>query len=280
MTACYINGKYKKLSQSSISVTDRGFQFSDGVYEVIAIYNNKFVDENLHLNRLRTSLNKLNIKINLSIKQIQNISHKIKKLNKISNGIIYLQVTRGDQHPRDHKYKKIMKPNIVIYSIKKDFKKLDQLALKGVKTSLYPDIRWLRSDIKSISLLGNVMAANYAKKNNSHEAILFDHKNNITEGNSSSIWIIKKNICYTHPLTYRILKGCTRNKLITILKAHKFKFKEKLFSKKALLDADEVFMTSATNFIMPIIKVDTHKISNGKPGSFSQRLRKEFINSI
>ena len=280
MTTCYINGKYKPLSQSNISITDRGFQFSDGVYEVIAIYNDKFVDLKLHLNRLKTSLNKIDIKISLNQSHIVKISQKIKKLNKISMGIIYIQITRGNQNPRDHKYTNDLKPNIIIYSLKKDFKKLDKLALKGVKTTLYPDIRWLRSDIKSISLLGNVLAANYAKKNKSHEAVLYDHNDNITEGNSSSIWIIKKNICYTHPLNYRILKGCTRNKLISILKSHNFKFKEKKFSIKSLISADEVFMTSSTNFIMPIIKVDKYQISNGKPGEFTQSLREEFIKAI
>lgn len=280
MTTCYINGKYKPLNKSNISITDRGFQFSDGVYEVIAIYNDKFVDLKLHLNRLKTSLKKIDIKIRLNQSQIEKISQKIKKLNKLSMGIIYIQITRGNQNPRDHKYTNYLKPNIIIYSLKKDFKKLDKLALKGVKTSLYPDIRWLRSDIKSISLLGNVLAANYAKKDKSHEAVLYDQKNNITEGNSSSIWIIKKNICYTHPLSYRILKGCTRNKLISILKSHKFKFEEKKFSIKSLINADEVFMTSATNFIMPIIKVDKYQISNGKPGTFTKSLRKEFIKTI
>ncbi len=280
MTTCYINGNYKPLSKSSISITDRGFQFSDGVYEVIAIYNDKFVDLKLHLNRLKTSLNKIDIKINLTLPQIEKISQKIKKLNNLSMGIIYIQITRGNQNPRDHKYTNDLKPNIIIYSLKKDFKKLDKLALKGVKTSLYPDIRWLRSDIKSISLLGNVLAANYAKKNKSHEAVLYDHNNNVTEGNSSSIWMIKKNICYTHPLSYRILKGCTRNKLISILKSHKFKFEEKKFSIKSLISADEVFMTSATNFIMPIIKIDKYQISNGKPGTFTKSLREEFIKAI
>ena len=205
---------------------------------------------------------------------------KIKKLNNLSNGIIYIQITRGDQHPRDHKFTKGLKPNIIIYSIPKDFKKINSEAKRGVATSLYPDIRWLRSDIKSISLLGNSMAANYAKEKKNHEAILYDEKNYITEGNSSSIWIIKKNKCITHPLNYRILKGCTRHKLINIVKKKKLKFEEKKFSIKSLLSADEVFMTSATNFVMPIIKVDKHKISDGKPGQITLLLRDEFINQI
>ena len=280
MTTCYINGNYKDILKSKVSITDRGFQFSDGIYEVIAVYENRFVDIDLHLNRLIKSLNKLKIKINLKVNQIENISKKIKKLNNLSNGIIYIQITRGDQHPRDHKFPKGLKPNIIIYSIPKDFIKINSKAKRGVTTSLYPDIRWLRSDIKSISLLGNSMAANHAKEKKNHEAILYDEKNYITEGNSSSIWIIKKDKCITHPLNYRILKGCTRHKLISIVKKKKLRFEEKKFSIKALLSADEVFMTSATNFVMPIIKVDKHKISNGKPGQITLHLRDEFINQI
>ena len=280
MTTCYINGKYKPLNQSFISVTDRGFQFSDGVYEVIAVFKNEFVDFQLHINRLFVSLRKMNIKINLNKDEIARITKKIRKINQLEMGIIYIQITRGDQNPRDHKYPNKIKPNIVIYSINKNFEYLNKLAKKGVKTSLYPDIRWHRSDIKSISLLGNVLAANHAKKNKSHEAVLFNSRNMITEGNSSSIWIIKKNKCITHPLNFRILKGCTRHKLISILKKNKFKFEEKKFSIKSLLDADEAFMTSATNFVMPIVKVDKFTISNGKPGLNTLKFRNLFIDAI
>jgi len=280
MTTCYINGKYKPLNQSFVSVTDRGFQFSDGIYEVIAVFKNEFVDFQLHISRLFVSLRKMNIKINLNKDEIARITKKIRKINQLEMGIIYIQITRGDQNPRDHKYPNKIKPNIVIYSINKNFEYLNKLAKKGVKTSLYPDIRWHRSDIKSISLLGNVLAANHAKKNKSHEAVLFNSRNMITEGNSSSIWIIKKNKCITHPLNFRILKGCTRHKLILILKKNKFKFEEKKFSIKSLLNADEVFMTSATNFIMPIVKVDKFTISNGKPGLNTMKFRSLFIDAI
>ena len=280
MTTCYINGKYKPLSQSTVSVTDRGYQFSDGVYEVIAVFKSEFVDFKLHLNRLFVSLKKMDMKINLNKNQIESITKKVKKINQLEMGIVYIQITRGDQNPRDHKYSNNLKPNIVIYSIIKNFENLNKLAQKGVKTSLYPDVRWHRSDIKSISLLGNVLAANHAKKNKSHEAVLFDNRNMITEGNSSSIWIIKKNKCITHPLNFRILKGCTRHKLISILKKNKFKFEEKKFSITSLLNADEAFMTSATNFIMPIVKVDKYTISNGKPGLNTLKFRNLFINAI
>ena len=280
MATCYLNGKYLPLSKAKISVTDRGFQFSDGVYEVIASYDGTLIDIDLHLKRLKKSLKEIDIKINLSIEEILKISNKIQSMDNLKTGIIYIQVTRGNQNPRDHKYTNNLKPNIIIYSIQKDLKANDQLSKKGVPVITYPDIRWLRADIKSISLLGNVMAVNKAKDMKCHEAILIDQNSNVTEGNSSSIWIIKGNKCITHPLTNRILNGVTRKKLISIIKKNDLIFEEKIFKKELLFKANEVFMTNATNFIMPIIKVDKIKIGKGLPGVISLLLRKQYLQAI
>ena len=280
MATCYLNGKYLPLSKAKISVTDRGFQFSDGVYEVIASYDGTLIDIDLHLKRLKKSLKEIDIKINLSIEEILKISNKIQSMDNLKTGIIYIQVTRGNQNPRDHKYANNLKPNIIIYSIKKDLKANDQLSNKGVPVITYPDIRWLRADIKSISLLGNVMAVNKAKDMKCHEAILIDQNSNVTEGNSSSIWIIKGNKCITHPLTNKILNGVTRKKLISIIKKNDLIFEEKIFKKELLFKANEVFMTNATNFIMPIIKVDKIKIGKGLPGVISLLLRKQYLQAI
>lgn len=280
MATCYLNGKYLPLSKARISVTDRGFQFSDGVYEVIASYNGTLIDIDLHLKRLKKSLKEINIKINLSIEEILNISNKIQSIDNLKTGIIYIQITRGNQNPRDHKYTNNLKPNIIIYSILKDLKANNQLSKKGVSVITYPDIRWLRADIKSISLLGNVMAVNKAKDMKCHEAILIDQKSNVTEGNSSSIWIIKGNRCITHPLTNKILNGVTRRKLISIIKKNGLIFEEKIFKKDLLFKAKEVFMTNATNFIMPIVKVDKIKINDGVPGKISLLLRDHYLKAI
>ena len=280
MATCYLNGKYLPLSKAKISVTDRGFQFSDGVYEVIASYDGTLIDIDLHLKRLKKSLKEIDIKINLSIEEILKISKEIQSKDDLKTGIIYIQVTRGNQNPRDHKYTNNLKPNIIIYSIQKDLKANDQLSKKGVPVITYPDIRWLRADIKSISLLGNVMAVNKAKDMKCHEAILIDQNSNVTEGNSSSIWIIKGNKCITHPLTNKILNGVTRKKLISIIKKNNLIFEEKIFKKELLFKANEVFMTNATNFIMPIIKVDKIKIGKGLPGVISLLLRKQYLQAI
>ena len=280
MATCYLNGKYLPLSKAKISVTDRGFQFSDGVYEVIASYDGTLIDIDLHLKRLKKSLKEIDIKINLSIEEILKISKEIQSKDNLKTGIIYIQVTRGNQNPRDHKYTNNLKANIIIYSIQKDLKANDQLSKKGVPVITYPDIRWLRADIKSISLLGNVMAVNKAKDMKCHEAILIDQNSNVTEGNSSSIWIIKGNKCITHPLTNKILNGVTRKKLISIIKKNDLIFEEKIFKKELLFKANEVFMTNATNFIMPIIKVDKIKIGKGLPGVISLLLRKQYLQAI
>ena len=264
MATCYLNGKYLPLSKANISITDRGLQFSDGIYEVIGVYEGKLIDIDLHLKRLKRSLKEI----------------KIQKKDKLENGIIYIQITRGNQNPRDHKYTNNLKPNIMIYSIYKNLKLNDQLSLKGVSVITYPDIRWLRPDIKSISLLANVMAVNKAKDMKCHEAILFDSNDNITEGNSSSIWIIKGKKCITHPLTEKILNGCTRYKLISIIKKNGLVFEEKIFKKKLLFNSDEVFMTNASNFVMPIVKIDGKKIAQGKSGPISLLLRNEYIKAI
>ena len=280
MATCYLNGKYLPLSEAKVSVTDRGFQFSDGVYEVIASYDGVLIDVDLHLKRLKKSLKEIDIKINLSIEEILKIANKIQLKDNLKTGIIYIQVTRGNQNPRDHKYTNNLKPNIIIYSIQKDLKANNKLSKKGVPVITYPDIRWLRADIKSISLLGNIMAVNKAKDMKCHEAILIDQNSHVTEGNSSSIWIIKGNKCITHPLTNRILNGVTRKKLISIIKKNDLIFEEKIFKKDLLFKANEVFMTNATNFIMPIIKVDKIKIGKGLPGVISLLLRKQYLQAI
>jgi|TARA_B110000114_G_C15068613_1_gene388596 D-alanine transaminase len=280
MATCYLNGKYLPLSKANISITDRGLQFSDGIYEVIGVYDNKLIDIDLHLKRLKRSLKEIKIKINLTSEDILKISNKLKKKDKLDYGIIYIQITRGNQNPRDHKYTDNLKPNIMIYSIFKNLKLNDQLSLKGVPVITYPDIRWLRPDIKSISLLANIMAVNKAKDMKCYEAILYDKNNNITEGNSSSIWIVKGKKCITHPLTVEILNGCTRHKLIDIIKKKGLIFEEKIFNKKLLFKSDEVFMTNASNFIMPIVKIDKEKIADGKSGPISLLLRNEYIKTI
>mgnify|MGYP001200835329 CR=1 FL=1 len=167
MTTCYINGKYKPLSKSTVSVTDRGYQFSDGVYEVIAVFKNEFVDFKLHLNRLFVSLKKMDMKINLNKNQIESIIKKIKKINQLEMGIVYIQITRGDQNPREHKYSNNLKPNIVIYSIIKNFEYLNKIRKRLLifdtvnlfKEKKYLKLTWQSKFINHIHRLHEIKVA-------------------------------------------------------------------------------------------------------------------------
>ncbi len=273
----YINNKFVNFKNAKIHIEDRGLQFADSVYEVIAVLNNNLIDLDFHFIRLRYSLNELKIKFRLRKKFLNKIFLELIKKNNTSNGIIYLQITRGIQY-REHKYLKKILPTLIIYSREKKFN-LPGKNFKGVNTITYEDLRWKRRDIKTVNLLPNIMAANKAKQMKAYEAILLQN-GKVTEGTSSNIWIIKKNNLITHPANSDILKGVTRTSLLKIIKKTSLKLIEKSFTQKQLLDADEVFLTSSGSFITPILKIDKKKINNGKIGNITLKLAEMYSKSF
>ncbi len=270
----YINNKYVNFKKAKIHIEDRGLQFADSVYEVIAVINNNLIDLEFHLKRLKYSLNELKIKFSFSKISFERIFTDLLKKNKTSNGIIYLQITRGIQY-RDHKYEKKLIPTLIIYTRNKKFN-LPGKQFKGVKTITFEDLRWKRRDIKTVNLLPNIIAANKAKQMNAYEAILLQN-GKVTEGTSSNIWIIKKNNLITHPANSDILKGVTRTSLLKIISKTSLKLIEKSFTHKQLLDADEVFLTSSGSFITPILQVDKKKINKGKIGNITLKLAQMYF---
>jgi len=265
----YINNKFVNFKSAKIHIEDRGLQFADSVYEVIAVLNNNLIDLDFHLKRLKYSLRELEIKFTINKKNLNNIFLNLIKKNKTRNGIIYLQITRGIQF-REHKYQKNLTPTLIVYTRNKSFN-LPGKKFVGVKTITYQDLRWKRRDIKTVNLLPNIIAANMAKKKNAYEAILIQN-GKVTEGTSSNIWIIKRNNLITHPANSDILKGVTRTSLLKIIKKTKLKLIEKQFTQKQLINADEVFLTSSGSFITPILKIDNKKINNGKIGNITLKL--------
>ena len=265
----YINNKFVNFKSAKIHIEDRGLQFADSVYEVIAVLNNNLIDLDFHLKRLKYSLRELEIKFTINKKNLNNIFLNLIKKNKTRNGIIYLQITRGMQF-REHKYQKNLTPTLIVYTRNKSFN-LPGKKFVGVKTITYQDLRWKRRDIKTVNLLPNIIAANMAKKKNAYEAILIQN-GKVTEGTSSNIWIIKRNNLITHPANSDILKGVTRTSLLKIIKKTKLKLVEKQFTHKQLFNADEVFLTSSGSFITPILKIDNVKINNGKIGNTTLKL--------
>ena len=265
----YINNKFVNFKSAKIHIEDRGLQFADSVYEVIAVLDNNLIDLDFHLKRLKYSLRELEIKFIINKKNLTNIFLNLIKKNKTRNGIIYLQITRGIQF-REHKYQKNLTPTLIVYTRNKSFN-LPGKKFVGVKTITYQDLRWKRRDIKTVNLLPNIIAANMAKKKNAYEAILIQN-GKVTEGTSSNIWIIKRNNLITHPANSDILKGVTRTSLLKIIKKTKLKLIEKQFTQKQLINADEVFLTSSGSFITPILKIDNKKINNGKIGNITLKL--------
>ena len=265
----YINNKFVNFKSAKIHIEDRGLQFADSVYEVIAVLDNNLIDLDFHLKRLKYSLRELEIKFTINKKNLNNIFLNLIKKNKTRNGIIYLQITRGTQF-REHKYQKNLIPTLIVYTRNKSFN-LPGKKFVGVKTITYQDLRWKRRDIKTVNLLPNIIAANMAKKKNAYEAILIQN-GKVTEGTSSNIWIIKRNNLITHPANSDILKGVTRTSLLKIIKKTSLKLIEKQFTHKQLINADEVFLTSSGSFITPILKIDNKKINNGKIGNVTLKL--------
>ena len=265
----YLNSKYINFNQAKIHIEDRGLQFSDSVYEVVPFYNKKLIDFNFHIKRLKYSLKELQIKYIVKEDKLKKIFDKIIRLNKIRNGIVYLQITRGVQS-RDHDYRNNLIPNLIIYTINRKLN-LPNSNFKGVKAITYKDLRWKRRDIKTVSLLANVLAKKEAVRKKAYEAILIDN-GKITEATASNVWIVKNNKLITHPSNTDILKGITRETVKKLIKKNKLNLKETSFTKKELYNADEVFITSASSFVTPIIKVDSKLVNKGKIGRITLQL--------
>ena len=265
----YLNSKYINFNKAKIHIEDRGLQFSDSVYEVVPFYNKKLIDFSFHAKRLKYSLKELQIKYIVKEDKLKKIFNKIISLNKIRNGIVYLQITRGVQ-PRDHDYRNNLIPNLIIYVLNRKLN-LPSSNFKGVKAITYKDLRWKRRDIKTVSLLANVLAKKEAVRKKAYEAILIDN-GKITEATASNVWIVKNNKLITHPSNTDILKGITRETVKKLIKKNKLNLSETSFTKKELYNADEVFITSASSFVTPIIKVDSKLVNKGKIGRITLQL--------
>ena len=273
----YLNSKYIPFKDAKIPIEDRGFQFSDSVYEVVKVINKKILDFDFHMRRLKCSTTELKFNFKINSILLKKIFENLIIKNKLSNGIIYFQITRGVQS-REHAYRKNLKPNVIIYTSKKKFN-LPNKNYKGFKAITYPDIRWGRPDIKTTSLLANIIASTEANKKGAYETILFKGKK-ITEAAHSNVWIVKGNKIITHPANKEILKGVTRTVLINIIHSLDLKLIEKEFSLNELYKSDEVFITSSGSLVTPIIQIDNIKINNKKIGKITKTLALSFYKSI
>ena len=274
----YIDGKYLNYEDSKIHINDRGYHFGDAVYEVIVFNKNIFYDFDGHIQRLFKSLTSLEIKFSLSSSSLKIIINNLIRLNKANIGSVYIQVSRGVAE-RNHSFHGLnIKPILTIIVSKKSNIENN---LNGVKAITLNDNRWSRPDIKTTQLLPNVLAKTLANKNNAYESIFIDDEGFVTEGSSSNIWVLnKENQLITRNLDGKILSGITRNSISLFAKKNNIKVVEKKFTKIELYNAKEVFLTSASSFIMPIVQINDQNINQGIVGNVSLKLRKLYFDNF
>ena len=272
----YVNGRYVPHRAARIHIEDRGFQFADAVYEVIAVTGGALVDEAPHLKRLGRSLGELRIAWPMSEAALKAVMREVIRRNGVRDGFIYLQIGRGSA-PRDFAFPKGVKPSVVM-TARRHKGPPARLIEEGIGVITIPDIRWARPDIKSVALLPNTLGKQQAKEAGAYEAWQVDRDGRVTEGTSSNAWIITAGgEVVTRQADSSILNGITRLSLIALLKGEGLKLVERPFTVAEAKAAREAFISSATTIALPVVAIDGAPIANGHPGSVVLSLREAFF---
>jgi len=272
-----MNGEYIPREEAKVDIEDRGYQFGDGIYEVIRVYNSKMFTAKEHLERLLSSSAKINIPISYSLEELTNLLDQLIQKNNLDTGYIYMQFTRGNSS-RNHAFPKgQITPTFIAYT--KEFARPVEQVSNGVQAITVEDIRWSRCDIKSLNLLGNVLAKQKAVEADCYESIQYRDLD-VTEGSSSNIWIVNNGKIQTHEANQYILNGITRQKVIEVVKENNMELIEKAFSIEELIDADEVFLTSTTSEVTPITAINNVPVKEGKVGEVTKKLQVLFQEAI
>lgn len=273
----YVNGRYLPRREASVNIEDRGYQFADGVYEVCEVRGGRLVDERRHMDRLMRSLGELRIRMPLSRPALGVVLRETIQRNRVTNGIVYVQITRGVAR-RDHPFPAPdTEPSIVVTATRLDFAKAEAMAEQGVAVVTVPDNRWERVDIKSVSLLPNVLAKQTAREQGAREAWFVDRNGHVTEGSSSNAWIVTRDgKVVTRQADHSILKGITRTVVMDAMKAQGLTFEERPFTVEEAFEAREAFLTSASQLVLPVVRIDGRPVGNGAPGLLASALRRDF----
>ncbi len=271
----FVNNKFIDHNKAFIHIEDRGFQFADGIYEIILFSNRNLIDKKQHFHRLFRSLKELEITFELAEEYLTKIILELFKQNNIDNGSVYLQITRGVAK-RNQTFSKNISPSLIItvspLAITRELKPLSVIS--------HNDIRWGRCDIKSIALIAGVLAKQKSLDLGKDDAILL--KNGlVTEGSFSNVFIVdQKNNLITREVSNDILQGITRDRIISLAKKNNINVIEKPFSITDAFGAKELFMTSSTLLLRPVIQLDNKKIADGKIGEISQKLANLYLDFI
>lgn len=272
----YVDRQYVPHRLAAVHIEDRGYQFADGVYEVLAVVGGHLVDEEPHLIRLARSLSELRIRPAMSDAALKIVMREVIRRNAVNNGIVYLQITRGVA-PRDHAFPKPVKPVLVVTSRRR--RPADpRTADEGIAVITIPDLRWQRCDIKSVALLPNILGKQAAKEAGAYEAWQVDRDGHVTEGTSTNAWIVTADrTVVTRRADNAILNGVTRLAVLDILHREGYGFVERPFTVVEAKAASEAFLTSTTVDLLPVVKIDGAPVGDGAPGPLARRLRDRYL---
>lgn len=270
----YVDGSFVPEEEAKVSVFDRSFLFADGVYEVTSVLDGRMIDNDAHLARLRRSLRELRIEFAMTDAEIAAAQAETIRRNGLNEGALYLQVSRGAAD-RDFAFPKSPKPTLVMFTQEKRLAD-NPAAARGISIITLPDIRWQRRDIKTVQLLYPSMAKQAALDAGADDAWLTED-GFVTEGTSNNAWIVKGGRLITRQLSNEILHGITRAAALRLAKEDLVEIEERPFTVEEALAADEAFVTSATTFVMPVVRIDGRLVGNGNPGSVTLRLRQLYL---
>ncbi len=275
MQLAYVNGEFKPLAEARISVLDRGFLFADGIYEVTAVLGGRLVDLDSHLARLQRSLGEIDMEMPESAERIAELHRELLARSSLDEGMVYLQVTSGAGAEREFLPPTGGAPSLVMFTQAKPLAD-NPAARTGIAVRTVPDLRWERRDIKSVALLAQVLAKRQAAASGCQEAWMVED-GCVTEGASSTAYIVQGETIVTRANSHAILPGCTRRALLALAAEHNLRIEERAFTVAEALAADEAFSTSATSFVLPVVRIDGQAIAAGRPGPLATRLRALYL---
>ena len=277
MRTVYVNGAYLPETEATVSIFDRGFLMADGVYEVTSVLGGKLIDFGGHIVRLHRSLTELDMATPCTDAELLEIHRELVTRNEIVDGMIYLQVTRGNPGDRDFAFPSAdTKPTLVLFTQSKPGMAASPMAKIGMKVISIEDQRWARRDIKTVQLLFPSMGKMMAKKAGCDDAWMVED-GKVTEGTSNNAYIVKGNRIITRELSNDILHGITRAAVLRFAREAQMEVEERAFSIAEAQEADEAFITSAPTFVMPVVEIDGTAIGTGKPGTVAARLREIYL---
>ncbi|MCK8783742.1 D-amino-acid transaminase [Roseomonas sp. NAR14] len=277
----YVNGRYLPQRDAAVNIEDRGYQFGDGIYEVVHVQDGRFIDEDAHLSRMERSLGEIRLAQPMGRRALRQVLREVVRRNRITDGLVYMQITRGVAR-RDHGFPAAAVPPAFVVTARRIPGFPASLEGWNLRAITHPDLRWARRDIKSVNLLPNVLAKQAAREQGAGEAILYEEgTGQVTEGSSTTVWIVdEEGVLRTRHLDHAVLPGCTRGALMELLTGSGIDFEERGFTVEEARRAREAFLTSATSFVKPILAIDGESVGDGRPGPVTRRLFEIFARHV